>query len=196
MTDHNAEMSAALPCYRCGYDLRAHPRDGQCPECRASVAESLRWAAIPRRPAWRDSDPRWRRRMLAGVWLLALLPLMEALRIFGWASSVPVPVVFDFRGGIRTLDETLFSYRAVYQPLIFCMGVVLLFSHERGRRPSRLDWTRRWGVICTYVVFLLSAAQVLFVSALVLAGVAALLQSMPPKYQPASTQLIVDVSSF
>ena len=67
--------SADLPCHRCGYDLRAHPPDGQCPECGASVAESRRLAAIPLRPAWRDSDPRWRRRILAGAWVLVLLPL-------------------------------------------------------------------------------------------------------------------------
>ena len=121
---------------------------------------------------------------------------MDALQDFGWASSVPVPTVFDFRGTVRTLDETLLCYLGVYQPLIFCIGVVLLFSNERGRRRGRLDWTRRWGVICSYVVLLLSAAQVLFIAALVLAGIAAIFQSMPPKYQPAVTQLFVDVSTF
>src|SRR5258707_3351024 len=79
MTTHRGEMSADLPCHICGYDLRAHPQDGKCPECGASVAESRRLAANPRRPAWRDSDPRWRRRMLAGVWILVLVPLMDLL---------------------------------------------------------------------------------------------------------------------
>jgi hypothetical protein len=142
---HAVETSPApdpLTC-DCGYDLRAHPHDGNCPECGASVAESRRLAAIPRRPDWPDSDPRWRRRMLAGVWLLVLLPLMDALQAFDVASKVPVPAIFEIHGAVRTLDETLVCFPGVYQPLIFCIGVVLLFSKERGRRSNRLDWTRR-----------------------------------------------------
>src|SRR3954469_9898860 len=99
--------AAEIPCQRCGYDLRAHPPDGLCPECGASVTEARRLAAIPLRPAWRDSDPRWRRRMLAGMWILVLLPLMDALKAFGWASRLPGPTVLDYRGTVRTLDETL-----------------------------------------------------------------------------------------
>src|SRR3954470_16323763 len=93
------DMSAdLLPCHLCGYDLRAHPPDGKCPECGASVAEAVRVAAIPRRPAWRDSDPRWRRRMLAGAWILVLLPLMQALIAFGWASKLRMPSFLDVQG--------------------------------------------------------------------------------------------------
>src|SRR3954466_14733719 len=86
MTVQTAEISADLPCHRCGYDLRVHPHDGVCPECGASVAESRRVAAIPRRPAWRDSDPRWRRRMVAGAGGLVLLPLMDVMSVTGWAQ--------------------------------------------------------------------------------------------------------------
>ena len=184
-----------IPCDRCGYDLRAHPPEGKCPECGASVAASLRLAAFPRRPAWRDSDPRWRRRMLAGAWILALLPLMDALKTFGWASTIPVPTVFNFRGGIRTLDDTFVSLPGVYVPLMFCIGVVLLFSKERHRRRHPLDWTRRWGVMCSYLVLLLSAIQVLFIAALVSAGIAMVFQSIPPKYQPQVTPLLVELST-
>jgi hypothetical protein len=196
MMAHTDDISVDLPCHLCGYDLRAHPQDGKCPECGESVAESSRWAAIPRRPAWRDSDPRWRRRMLAGAWILVFLPLIDALQVSGWAARIPVPEVFDFRGTIRTLDETLLcGYFNVYQPLAFCIGVVLLFSKERGRRSSRLDWTRRWGIFCTYISLLLSAVPVLFIGALVLAGIAALFQAMPLKYQPGVTQSFVKMST-
>jgi hypothetical protein len=195
ISPYTVEMSVDLPCSRCGYDLRAQPQDGQCPECGASVAESRRLAAIPPRPAWRESDPRWRRRMIAGAWILVLVPLMNALEVFGWSSSVPVPTPFDFRGTVRTLDETFLGSTSVYEPLIYCIGAVLLFSKERGRRAGPLDWTRRWGVRCCYVVLLLSAAEVLFISALVLTGIAAVFQSMPLKYQPAVTQLFVDLST-
>jgi hypothetical protein len=197
MTSRTADMPAAPPCHVCGYDLRAHLPDEKCPECGASVAESVRLAAIPIRPAWRDSDPRWRRRMVAGMWILVLLPLADALQALGWASSVPAPNIFGTRGAVHTLDETLLfsGIMDVYQPLIFCMGGVLLFSKERGRRRGRLDWTRRWGILCSYVVFLLSAIPVLFIGALVLVGIAALFLSIPIKFQPEVTQWLVNVST-
>jgi hypothetical protein len=192
-------MSVDLPCHLCGYDLRAQPPDGKCPECGASVAESRRLAAIPLRPAWRDSDPRWRRRVIAGTWVLVLLPLMDALNAFGWASSVPLPDLFGY-GAVRTLDDTFLCERGgsmpgVYVSAVFCIGVVLLFSRERGRRRDRFDWMRRWGVLCSYVVALLSAAQILLLCALVMTGIAALFLYMPPKYQPSITRLFVELST-
>jgi hypothetical protein len=190
----SAETSADLRCHRCGYDLRAHPPDGKCPECGTTVAESKQEALTPRRPAWQDSDPRWRRRMLAGVWVLVLLPLMDVLHWLGWDANVPALNLFGY-GAIHTLSETLISWPGIYAPLIFCIGVVLLFSKERGRRRNRLDWTRRWGVFSSYIVFVLSAVEALAVPALVLVGIAALFLSMGLKYQPRVTQLVVDLST-
>src|SRR5438552_17552649 len=109
MTAHTGEMSVDVPCHCCGYDLRAHPQDGKCPECGASVAEARRVAAIPRRPAWRDSDPRWRRRMLAGAWILVLLPLMDALQRFAWTSSLPACQPFSITEAPSARWATLFS---------------------------------------------------------------------------------------
>lgn len=191
-TDH---IAAELPCHICGYDLRAHPDDGKCPECGASVAEARRVAAIPARPAWRDSDPRWRRRMLTGAWILVFLPLMDTLQALGWASNIPVPAVFDFRRSVSTLDETLLNSPGVYEPLIFCIGVVLLFSKEHERRRGPLDWTRRWGVLCTCVVLILSAAEILFIGAWVTLGVGAIFMDMPPRYQPGATRFLVSAST-
>ena len=195
MTPHASELPADLLCERCGYDLRAQRHDAACPECGTSVAASRQSAGIPRRPAWRSSDPRWRRRMLAGAWVLTLLPLVDVSQAAGWAAAIPTWTPFDFRGTVRVLDDTLLFSAWVYPPLVFCIGVVLLFSKERGRRPSRLDWTRRWGVICSYVTFLLAAAPVLFIGALVLVGIGALYLSMPPRYQPPVTKRLVDVSA-
>jgi hypothetical protein len=133
--------------------------------------------------------------MLAGAWILVLLPLMDVLTAFGWASSIPVPTIFDYRGVVRALDDTLLCYGAVYEQVVFCMGLVLLFSKERGRRVNRLDWTRRWGVVCSYVVLLLSAAGLFFLAALVLAGIAAVFHSMPLRYEPEVTRLLVGAST-
>ena len=196
MTAHTADTSANLPCHLCGYDLRVHAQDAKCPECgAASVEESRRVAAIPRRPAWRDSDPRWRRRVLAGAWALVLLPLVDALRLSEWAVGLPVPALLDLPGSVRTLGDTLAFWPDVYQTLIFSAGVALLFSVERGRRRSRSDRARPWGVVCGYAVLLLSAANVLMIAALVLVGISALFLSMPAKHQPDVTPWLVDVSA-
>jgi hypothetical protein len=186
-------MSADPLCHRCGYNLRAHAQDGKCPECGEPVAESQRQALIPRRPAWRESDPRWRRRMLLGVWILAFMPFMDVLQHFNWVSSVPVPSLFHHTP--LTLDQTFLGdiMMRVDQPLLFCMGVVLLFAKERGRPRRRLEWTRRWGVICSYVTLLISAAQILYLPALVLTGIAALFLSMPLKCQPGFTRFFVEL---
>src|SRR5580700_12346543 len=111
-TDGERVLPAELACYRCGYDLRAHPEDGKCPECGGSVAESREWAKVPRRPAWKDSDPRWRRRMLAGVWVLVLVPLMDGLQKTGWASLLRVPTLLHY--GPVTLDDTELCTGGVY----------------------------------------------------------------------------------
>src|SRR5690348_10128355 len=120
------ETSADLRCHRCGYDLRAHPEDAKCPECGESVAESRRLALIPRRPARRASDPRWRRRLLAGAWVLALMPIIDVLQGLGWASDMPVPSLFP--PAVGTLGHTFLYGSRTDQPLLFCIGVVLLFS--------------------------------------------------------------------
>jgi hypothetical protein len=124
-----------------------------------------------------------------------LLPLVDALRVSGWASSIPVPTPFDSRGAVTTLADTLLCYPGIFQVLAFCVGVVLLFSKERGRRRSRLDWTRRWGIICCYVAFLLCAAGVLFIASLVSAGISALFLSMPLENQPRITLSFVNWST-
>lgn len=131
--------------------------------------------------------------MLVGVWILVFMPFLDVLRRTGWISSVPVPSLFHHTP--LTLDQTfLGGILRVDQPLLFCMGVVLLFSKERGRPRRRLEWTRRWGIICSYVTLLLSGAQILLIPALVLTGIAALFLSMPLKYQPGVTRLLVEVS--
>lgn len=186
--------SDAVFCHRCAYDLRAHPSDGICPECGASVAESRKLAANPVRPAWRDSDPRWRRRILAGVWLLLLMPLLTFLRRQDLLEKIPALGFFPL-AGVGNLGDTLLATPFIYEPLVFCMGAVLLFSGERDRRRAPFDWTRKWGIAGSYLVLFVSAAEILFLFALVLVGIGALLQSIPPKYQPGITPLVVNVGS-
>ena len=75
------------------------------------------------------------------------------------------------------------------------MGVVLLFSKERGRRRNRLDSTRRWGIICSYLTFLLSAVQLLVITALICVGITGIFLSMPPRFQPRTTNTLGTIST-
>ena len=131
--------------------------------------------------------------MLLGTWILPFMPLMDVLQHFNWISSVPVPSFFHHTP--LTLDQTFLGemLMRVDQPLLFCMGVVLLFSKERRRQRRRLAWTCRWGIICSYITLLLSAAQILYIPAFVLTGIAAMFLSMPLKYQPGATRFFVEV---
>ncbi len=189
-------MTEALLCHRCGYDLRVQPADGVCPECETPVAASQEAAAVPRRPAWRDSDPRWRRRMLAGCWVLVLVPLMELLNRTGLADHIvlPSPISLEFQGANWPLSQTL-AATFYFVPWIVSIGLVLLFAKEQGRRRHRLDWTRRWGVFGSYVVFVLGVASYLLLVGLVLVGITALLFSLPLENQPQLTPMFSRLAS-
>ncbi len=128
--------------------------------------------------------------MLAGIWILLFLPLLNALNTF-MPSCAPIPNIFGIPGGF-TLDDSFLT--SSYEPLLFCMGIVLFFSKERNRRAGRFDWTRRWGVLCSYVVLLLSVVQVLFIVALVAASIASVFLSLPLRHQPKVTLLLVNCS--
>ena len=170
-------------CHRCGYDLRAQPADGRCPEYGGSVAEAICRAAVSRR-MWHERDPRWRRAVLAGVWVLAAVPLAEALARLGGARWLP--------GGARRLvADTAVVW--VWPFGTFLIGAALLFTPEPGVRPSP---TRRWGLIACGVVAAVGLSAYLAVAASVMCGVAARFASLPLAHQPAGTGWLLEVGSF
>ena len=135
--------------------------------------------------------------MIAGCWVLVFVPLMEALRGLGLAERVPVPSLPGFQKVVESLEDTFLAggFLGTWTHLTFCVGVVLLFAHERGRWRSRLDWTRRWGVFGSYVVLLLGVTTYGFVTALVVINVAELFFSLPIEHQPAVSEFLADAGA-
>ena len=135
--------------------------------------------------------------MIAGCWVLAALPLLDLLRRLGLIDRVPVPKLPEFQKVVRSLGDTLLGgpLFGTWPYLPFCVGVVLLFARERGRRRNRLDLTRRWGVFGSYVVALLGLTTFGFIMALVAMGCAALFHTLPIEHQPAITGFLADAGA-
>lgn len=133
------------------------------------VAESARVAALPERPEWTHSDQRWRWRVVAGLWVLVLLIPLPAVLTAVLPPSEPFgPYTFTDAFRYWYLE----SYAPmIWAPVVFCMGMVLIFSRERGTRPRRLDRVRRWGGISAWVLLPVTALAVSGITLLVIAGI-------------------------
>ena len=171
-------MDEALTCPTCGYDLRRQPAEGVCPECAAPVAEAARVAALPAAPAWRESDPAWRRRVLTGLWVIVLLPSPHLAAMLAgprqsWGSAAVG------RAWSRCYVE---SYVHMVYPLLGAtVGFALLFARERGTRPRlipgrgarapRTAWLRRVAVAAVTIMLAAGVGAIMGVTLLVAVGI-------------------------
>ena len=173
---------AAIPCHACGYDVRSQPPDGQCPECGEIVAESIRLAALPLRPAWRDSDRRWRRRVLAGLWALVLMPLPYAVKFVVPDRPFGEP---NWLADVSEAFRDSFAIH-IWALVVTPIGLALLFQHERLERPRpSLRRLRLAGVAGCWGLIPLAIVSFAGVTLLVLSGIWALLSPVDKqKYVP------------
>lgn len=99
----SATTEAAPPptCIVCGYDLRASPPEGRCPECGAAVERSLHgdwlryadqhWVqAVHRGLSWT-----WRGVAAVLISMIALLAFVIGLALIDAVSSAPIPGWFE-----------------------------------------------------------------------------------------------------
>lgn len=131
VTSDSAErIERDIICFRCYYNLRGAAAGGDCPECGASVGETLR-----RRAA--HGDPRWLRRVLRGVDLI-LFPaalgvgaLLVVIPLYGHSliGAIPLMVTFGATGFLL---------------ILFWIGVWLVTSAEPGANATELAVLMRW----------------------------------------------------
>jgi hypothetical protein len=140
---------------------------------------------LPRRPAWAQSDPRWRWRILLGLWVVLCVPLVDLLKHTGAMAYIPAINLFGHRSGLDSMDDMLLGNMLEAESfIVFAIGLALLFSHEAGRQLYFFEWTRRMGIFgsCIHLVGALGCAALLpFLAG---AGVVKTLLSMPLDLQP------------
>src|SRR5687767_11645332 len=73
----NGTVDHDVRCWSCGYNLRALPSRGQCPECGNTIALSL-WLHKSPRPSLDETDAGWLTQLIEGV-VLALATWMLVL---------------------------------------------------------------------------------------------------------------------
>jgi hypothetical protein len=182
-----------LICHRCEYDLRATDELGVCPECGEPVSESKKMAVVPKRPAWADSDPRWRRRILLGLWIIVCVPLVDVLKTTGVLKLVPAVNLFGPRTGVESMNDMMIAepWFLFYLPfIVFSMGLALLFTFERGRQVYQLEWTRRMGVFASFIQLFACLCAAATLPVYTAAGISALFMSLPLTNQPQGGEIL------
>ena len=133
LCDHSGDAERWRPCPECGLEVEAH---------------RSKPPATPRRPHWRVSDPRWRRRYAGRRVGARLGPAAVAAVAFSVAEpSMRVPAVarrsFERRPCVATdVRSTLLSWsiRLFPRPSVDHHRAS---NFEQHRRRGLFDWTRR-----------------------------------------------------
>ena len=87
--DKNGRLTIDLPCIQCGYNLRGLDPESTCPECGASISDSLRRGLLAL------ADPGWLRRIRLGMSLMLtalaviVVPLGGAHILLAMLDNVP-----------------------------------------------------------------------------------------------------------
>jgi hypothetical protein len=117
-----------LRCYRCGYDLRGLPGDGNCPECGLAVERS----AAPASELW-HAPPAWLAKLSWGARLVLLAPILGYVYGTRFARYVTSP-----RVEVHYLAPVAFA-------LMFAAGVWLITAPQPHVFQAR-RWAWRWAL--------------------------------------------------
>ena len=126
--DEAGRVDSDLPCRSCQYNLRMQPHDGECPECRTMVRDSVEGYYLV------TCHPRWLKTMRRGMLTILLWPLI----VFG----------MGILSGLATARSGP-GYGILIVLLSAAASVVLVFlavgwlTAPEPNRPEATFWTAR-----------------------------------------------------
>ena len=116
--DGAGRIDLDLPCVACGYNLRTGLPDGTCPECGASVSQSIVRSRL------HFADPVWLRRLAWGAVCMAVwIGLDFAARVVGFVA---------LRFGATTPAWVYFTYHLVFVAVVI-FGLIALMRRIRRK---------------------------------------------------------------
>lgn len=137
VTIPGSDLPAAPTCIGCGYDLRAQPADGKCPECGTDVDRSMHGFWL------RYSDQQWVgtvRRGLNWVWAgMGILVGVVLLALFSCAGLLFMPEAIAAGGVLRAVIYLNTLAVVLGLPLAGggLLAGLLLFTTPEPRREGR-----------------------------------------------------------
>jgi hypothetical protein len=159
----NSTLDKDVACVACGYNLRGLRPDGRCPECGRAVADSLK------SEHWSQADPKYVRRLLLGLAILALAfaagligEIFESALYAGLVIYDSTSAVGDFV--LRSLlsiesDARLTEIVSYFIPNIgLLIGIVLLTRHD-PERPLFMPQWRKWPAIALGMSMVVHASR-------------------------------------
>lgn len=140
-------VAADMPCRRCGYNLRGLPRTGQCPECSASVARSLRGNVLE------VADPAYLHRLRRGAVFVEISILtLVALPLVGFTVAIFSSVLPSVGGEIGSVVLGASAVLALLASILILIGWFMLTERDPGHLgPDISDRSRMVTRIATIV---------------------------------------------
>ena len=135
--DGEGRVNVDHSCVQCGYNLRTLPREGRCPECGATVLESIVGDFL------QYSDPAWLAKLSRGLKIIVLTAAIGPLCLLA-AGAATMP--FSGTGNEKPAHtERVIMIGLTATASVAAIGVTVglwLFSMREPRRPARTTGTR------------------------------------------------------
>jgi hypothetical protein len=123
--DADGRLVADVGCLQCGYNLRSLRADATCPECGAPVKPSIE--------RWLSGDPRWLKRLICGLDLILLGPvLLPVVGLFVALMTAAIQTLLSLPRDPRTWIGTTAWLAAMSPTILIAWGIWKFTSPEPG----------------------------------------------------------------